>query len=264
MKCAEWIKITGLFLITALLSNNLRAQEAVTQDTTTEKLSLRPDNIFGIDSVKPSLRNDYAVMRDTSTSGRKPLSYQYIRPQDAIWGKRVWEEIDTRQKMNLAFNYPSYDEKGNSLTFINILIKAIMSGEVTAFSPTDDRFTTPMSEEEVANTVHGESQTIQVVDPITGIETDTTIYNDFDPNSVTFYRLKEDWVFDKQTSRLYCRILGIAPLKNIYNEDGSLRARTPMFWLYYPDLRSILAKYEVYNANNYYQRLSWEDLFAMW
>src|SRR5699024_4580763 len=120
-----------------------------------------------------------------------------------------------------------------------------------------------MSEEEVANTVHGESQTIQVVDPITGIETDTTIYNDFDPNSVTFYRLKEDWVFDKQTSRLYCRILGIAPLKNIYNEDGSLRARTPMFWLYYPDLRSILAKYEVYNANNYYQRLSWEDLFAM-
>ena len=224
-------------------------------------VSLRPDNVFGIDSTKPSLRNDWAVDRDTSSL--VPLTYQYIRPDDAIWGKRVWVEIDTRQKMNLSFRYPGYDENGNSLTLINILLNAITRDSIQAFNPIDDRFTTPMSASDVAQEVHGQAQTIRVTNPITGQETDTTIYNDFDPNSVTRYRLKEDWVFDKGTSTLYCRIIGIAPERTILNDDGSIRAYAPMFWLYYPDLRPVLAQYDVFNPSNYYQRMTWEDLFEM-
>ena len=53
------------------------------------------------------------------------------------------------------------------------------------------------------------------------------------------------------------------PLKTIYNSDGSERAESPMFWLYYPDLRPILAKFDVYNPKNYMARMSWEDLFEM-
>lgn len=232
------------------------------QNAPSQKVSLRADNVFGIDSVKPSLRNNMAVIVDTN-SIRKPLAYQYIRPDDAIWGKRVWVEIDTRQKMNLPFRYPGYDAEGRSMTFINILLNAVLDSQVVAFSPIDDRFTTPMSIAEVQQLIHGKAQTIRVVNPITGLETDTTIYNDFDPNSVTRYRLKEDWVFDKGTSTLYCRIIGIAPERTIYNSDGSVRAHAPMFWLYYPDLRPILSQYDVFNPKNFYQRMSWEDLFAM-
>ena len=37
---------------------------------------------------------------------------------------------------------------------------------------------------------------------------------------------------------------------------------TPMFWVYYPDLRPILAKYEVYNPKNMgNSRMTWEELF---
>jgi gliding motility associated protien GldN len=224
-------------------------------------VSLRPDNVFGVDSTKPSLRNDWAVDRDTSST--VPLTYQYIRPDDAIWGKRVWVEIDTHQKMNLPFRYPGYDERGNSLTLINILLNAVTQDSIQAFNPIDDRFTTPMSPAEVAQEVHGQAQNIRVTNPITGQETDTTIYNDFDPNSVSRYRLKEDWVFDKGTSTLYCRIIGIAPERTVLNDDGSIRAYAPMFWIYYPDIRPVLAKYDVFNPNNYYQRLSWEDLFEL-
>ncbi len=262
MKSAGWIKITGLLLLAAGISHGLSAQGVTAPAEDTDKITLRADNVFGIDSVKPSLRNNLAVIKDTNSMNR-PLAYQYIRPVDAIWGKRVWEEIDVRQKMNLSFTYPGYDAQGNSLTFINILLNAVLSGKVTAFSPVDDRFTTPLTIQQVQQLIHGKPQTIRVVDPITGVESDTTIYNDFNPQSVTFYRLKEDWVFDKQTSVLYCRIIGIAPLQTIYNDDGSVRAHAPMFWLYYPDMRPILAKYEVYNPRNYYQRMTWEDLFAM-
>ena len=35
-----------------------------------------------------------------------------------------------------------------------------------------------------------------------------------------------------------------------------------LFWVYYPDLRPILAKYEVYNPKNMGQsRMTWEELF---
>jgi hypothetical protein len=35
-----------------------------------------------------------------------------------------------------------------------------------------------------------------------------------------------------------------------------------MFWVYYPDLRKTLAKYEVYNPKNLgYGRMTWEELF---
>lgn len=223
-------------------------------------VSQRPDNAYGlIDSTKESMRNDGAVLQDVNRDN-KPLAYQYIRPDDAIWGKRIWEEIDTRLKMNLPFRYASDEDNGNQ-RLINIFIKSIMDSTIVAFNPIDDRFTTPMSRAEIMNTLVGKKDTVRVVDPVTGKESTQVIRNDFNPDDVTRYRIKEDWIFDKQTSTLYCRILGIAPEKTIRNSDGSIRAYTPMFWLYYPDLRPILAKYDVYNPKNFTMRMSWEDLF---
>ncbi len=62
---------------------------------------------------------------------------------------------------------------------------------------------------------------------------------------------------------MYVRILGIAPEKTILNADGSFRAVLPIFWVYYPDLRTFLAKYEAYNGKNYGARMSWEELLKV-
>jgi gliding motility associated protien GldN len=94
-----------------------------------------------------------------------------------------------------------------------------------------------------------------------GLMRDTTIVNEFDPDKVERYWIKEDWVFDKESSRMQVRILGIAPLKTITNDDGSFRDVTPIFWVYYPDLRPIFARHEVYNGKNFGARMSWEELF---
>ncbi|HEX4851002.1 MAG TPA: gliding motility protein GldN, partial [Puia sp.] len=83
----------------------------------------------------------------------------------------------------------------------------------------------------------------------------------FNPDMVEKYEIKEEWVFDKESSRMHVRILGIAPEKTILNADGSVRAAVPIFWVYYPDLRPMLAKYEAYNGKNYGARMSWEELF---
>jgi len=85
----------------------------------------------------------------------------------------------------------------------------------------------------------------------------------FDAKSVVKLRIKEEWVFDREASRMFVRILGIAPLKTLYFPNGKERpGSSPMFWVYYPDLRPMLAKYEVYNPKNMGQsRMTWEELF---
>lgn len=252
MKWMEGMKRIGLLVITICFSGSLLAQE---QDSAAA--------VLGDEFNTKPLRNDYAVKREDNKE-RTPLAYQYIRPKDAVWGKRVWEEIDTREKMNHPFVYEGEDEQGNSMMLINILVQAVLDGEITAFKGVDDRFTTPLTLEEVNTELKGQADTIPVTDPITGEVTQEIIRNDFNPEMVKSFRIKEDWVFDRQTSRLYCRIIGIAPLEDKLDpETGELRGRMPLFWLYYPDLRPVLAQYDVYNPDNFYQHITWEDLFEM-
>ena len=54
---------------------------------------------------------------------------------------------------------------------------------------------------------------------------------------------------------------GFATQVVILNDDGSFRAVLPLFWVYYPDLRPMLAKFEAYNGKNFGARMSWEELF---
>jgi gliding motility associated protien GldN len=214
------------------------------------------------DTPRKSLRVD-GVTSKNSVRDRVPIAYDNIREDDKFWEKRIWQVIDIREKMNLPFQYNVEDENGINQLFINILLASIKSGEITAFNPIDDRFTTPMTYAEIQTKTSGEERTVRSIDPVTGEEKMVTTRDEFDPRTIVQYKLKEIWVFDKEASALKTRILGIAPMVSRMNEDGSLRASIPLFWVYYPDLRPVLAKFDVYNQNNDAASMSWEDLFEM-
>lgn len=211
------------------------------------------------DSVAPSLRNDNAIDRQLVRE-RVPLAYENIREDDAVYRQRVWREIDTREKMNLPFRYAANEDNGNQ-RFISILYNAIQSGDITVFSGDDDRFTIPLTKEQVSQTITGGLDTVPVVD----LNGETTGYEArqrmIEPDSIYRFRLKEEWIFDKESSRMFVRILGIAPVMRKYTSTGMDVGDITLFWAYYPDLRPTLAKYEVYNGNNYAGRMSWEELF---
>src|SRR5579862_1912119 len=232
-------------------------------DTTKKPANIEPDIV--LDTPLKSLRNDASIER-TLIKDRTPLAYQYIREDDAVYRQRVWREIDVHEKMNLPFSYSATEDNGNQ-RFIMILLNAIKSGEITAFDPQNDRFTTPYTFKDIATSLVGKPHVIQIPDfakdpdGSKGLTKDTTIMDVFNAESIERYWIKEEWVFDKQTSRMYARILGIAPLKTLINSDGSFRDVAPVFWVYYPDLRAMLAKYEAYNGKNYGARMSWEELF---
>lgn len=213
-------------------------------------------------STRMSLRNDAGVDQNL-IKDKAPLPYEQIREDDAVFRVRVWRIIDTREKMNLPFNYSADEDNGNQ-RFISILLHSINSGELTAFSGDDDRFTTPITPQQAIDAFgNGGKDTVPTYDQegnITGYQVRTKEIN---PDSIYKFEVKEEWIFDKETSRLYVRILGIAPVMPYYLSTGQQVAGSdrPLWWVYYPDARPVLAKYEVYNPKNFAARMSWEDLF---
>jgi gliding motility associated protien GldN len=242
------------------------ATAAVAPQDTAKPAMVIPDADIKLDTIRRSLRND-AVIERNLVKDRTPLPYEHIREDDAVYRQRVWREIDVHEKMNLPFVYKATEDNGSQM-FINILLQAIKSGQITAFDAlVDDRFTTPITFKQISEELVAKPHVVQIpdmkLDPdgSKGTMKDSLITEDFDAGIVERYEIKEEWVFDKQSSRMHVRILGICPEKAIRNPDGSFRAVAPLFWVYYPDLRPMLAKFEAYNGKNYGARMSWEELF---
>ena len=218
-----------------------------------------------IQPVKKSLRPETALdNHNTLIEERTPLPYQQLRQEDAAYDERIWREIDTREKINLSFRYAADADNGNQ-RFISILFKAIQDGPdnggVTAFSNVDDRFTTPMTKSEVAKAISGGSASVPIYDSLGNVIGNKETIAEVNLDSFYKFRIKEEVIFDKQSSRLFWRILGIAPVKRVITASGVDLGYTELFWVYYPDMRPIFAKYYVYNGKNYGARTTWEDLF---
>ncbi len=252
---------------------NPTTQPGTNQPTTTTNNTTQPTfNPYGnvpieVDSsgvsdtiVKKSLRPDNAYDK-SSVNQRTPLVYEHLRADDALFAEKVWRELDLREKMNQTFRYKAESDNGSQV-FVDILLKAVNTGQVTAFN--DDRFTTPVTPADVALKTQGSNDTVAVTDPLdpTKIIKYKVTRASFNAENVTKIAMKEEWVFDRESSRMFCRILGIAPLQTKFFPNGQPMGSIPLFWVYYPDLRPILTKYEVYNPKNMGQgRMTWEELF---
>ncbi|MFT5833169.1 MAG: gliding motility associated protein GldN [Cognaticolwellia sp.] len=182
-----------------------------------------------------------------------PLKYDNIRQADVFWEKRIWRVLDVREKMNKPFVYPENP-------FINIILEAAQQGELTVYM--DEKFTMPLSKAETKN-IGVSIDTTEIFDPVT-FESKLVVTRDIlNWENVKRFRLKEVWFFDEETSTMQVRIIGIAPLREVYDSQDNFKYEQPMFWAYYPQLRKALASQEVFNPLNDAGRMSWEDIMEM-
>ncbi len=190
----------------------------------------------------------------------KPTPYPNIREADVMFSKRIWREIDTREKMNQYLSAP----KGR---LIDVIMNAIADGELTAYDPTPtakdidgDSFSVPLSPA-AAKSKMVDSSLVDSFDKNTGEKTGShMVLGDFVADSVVKFRIKEDWIFDKQRSLFEPRIIGIAPMIRI-KVGNAINDYQPAFWIYFPDARAIFATKEVVNDNNDATGLSFDDVF---
>ncbi len=214
-----------------------------------------------IKKVKKSMRPDESVSGGDAIRERTPLPYEDLRMDDAVYRHKIWREIDAREKINLPFRY-SADENSGNQRFISILLQAIQDDStLLVFNSIDDRFTTPMSKSEISKAVAGDIIEVPQFDSLGNPLPSIRKRNEVNLDSFYRFRVKEEVVFDKESSRLFFRILGIAPVKDVITSAGVNLGPTELFWIYYPDFRPVFAKNDVYNGKNFGARMSWEELF---
>lgn len=190
---------------------------------------------------------------------KEPVSYPKLRKSDVMWQKRIWREIDFREKINHYFYYP-IDPHNHWKSFMQIVMDGLNEGTITAYDiSSTDEFLVPLTFQEViGRQVDTSYQTLQRPYPPYE-EYDTIIFTEFDPTKIMRLRIKEDWYFDKQRSQMMVRIIGLCPVM-VKKVDGVER-REALFWIYFPEAREIFAQALIYNRFNDAMRLTYDDAF---
>jgi gliding motility associated protien GldN len=241
----------ALFLIsgTPLLAQDPEEIETTTPDPTpSEEITVEDNGETPLDDV---------VKKEIMLE-RKVLAYQPVRESDIFWEKRIWRVIDVREKMNLPFAYPEEP-------FFKILSDAASKGDLPVYTTDEDgaKFKKRMSTDDVLSQL-SKTDTVVTFDPETYEEKVAIVRNDVNWENVKRFRIKEVWYFDKETSQLNVRILGIAPMIDVTDNEGNFRFEKPMFWVYYPQAREMFARHRVFTlGGNTNATISWEDMFEM-
>lgn len=188
---------------------------------------------------------------------RRPISYTSLREADVTWEKRVWRDIDLREKQNQALYYPlEYNACRTSL--FQTITRQILKGNIIAFK--DEDFLIPYEINEWKNKIVKVDTVEQTVyDPQGNESYDRVPYVDSTSiyERILKYRVKEDWFFDKQKSSIDVRIIGLAAYE--YNEERDYYRE--IFWVYFPSCRPYFARKDVYNFKNDAERRSIDDIF---
>jgi gliding motility associated protien GldN len=193
---------------------------------------------------------------------RKVVPWPYLREADVFWAKRITRVIDVREKQNQCMQWPK-----NPLSLV--LYNAVRDGKLIPY--VDDSLRSVMTVEEFlgrgSDTDYVETR-YDENDP-TLTRTDT-VYTPFRPEEkIKKYRVLEDWIFDKKESRMYVRIIAIAPLFNPKVAGIELGEQDLCVLKYHRspddadrnDIRDITVNMEVFNRQNDAARVTFDDWF---
>lgn len=262
--------VTFVFL-SAAISQNAAGPSTAMKPNSSNFFSQGPGDSLPVEIIdhsaqlpkgKMPLRNDFPYQQAPYQQS-KALPYPTVKQENITFNVRIWENIDTRKPENRPLMYALDDFGSHQL--ITLMLSAIREGKVTAFSSEDDRFTTPLTPQQVTEAMGNGLDTAAVYDMDGNLSGYQVRTKSIDLDSVYTFCIKEDWFYDKNYGKMMVRILGIAPIVSYKLSTGDIipHSEHPIFWLYFQDFRSILTKYKAYNTQHTGTKIPFEELFDL-
>jgi gliding motility associated protien GldN len=253
-----------------------KGKKKVTKKPVTTQQAAATNNRNAVTSAKPGADTIKKFVKGPAKPFDRPLDgyfkknnilsakvtpYPNLRESDVAFAKRVWREIDVREKMNAYLASPKQ-------RLIDVLMNAINAGELTAYDatpnptkddPNGDSFSTPLTAGEAKGKL-ADSSAVDKFDKDGNKIGSTMTAGELSPDSLLKFRIKEDWIFDRQRSIFEPRIVGIAPMIKV--KVGNSEDYQPAFWVNFTEARHILATKEIVSRNSDATGLSFDDAFV--
>ena len=207
---------------------------------------------------------DSNIPTNPDLSSLEPIDYLEPRPDDVMWSKVLWRQIDLREKLNQPLYFPITPSDGR-ISLFNYIFKLLEENKISAYKY-DEKSENFIPENKVSfsNLLKTMDTYYEVIrDSVSGDSIGIRI-NDVDVKSNEVYKfyLKEVWYFDQIESALKVKILAICP--QWYHKDPQSQEilKTPLFWVPFESLRTHLAKQAIIvNDYNNSARMTLDDFF---
>ena len=232
-----------------------------------------------LDAIRPPI--DHIVEIHPYLDTYKPMDLAYIRIDDILYSRLIWSVIDLREKINHPLYFPT-ETKGNWKSLMQAILDATTDSSEANPNPLrvykDEYLTTPYAMEGLQNNM-GQTSIEPGIDEygnFTG--EDKVIFVPWGPREVFQYHLKDMYIIDKQRSVMEPRLMAVAPMfwfepinpagtyvEENYDDDMPavpLRRWRRYGWLYFKEMRPMLAVTNVFNEQNNAQRRTYDDIFA--
>ena len=220
----------------------LQGEEADVSEDVLESSEFNEDDSGYLDDI---------VIR-TAAEDLRTLDYAPLEEIDVIWQRKVWRVIDLREKLNQPF-------KNEDRPLFTIFNELSDNGDIKVFK--DENFKEAMGADELVSLLN-RVDTVTVYDPETYEEKIEITESPINPHDIARFRVKEVWYFDKKHSVMKARILGIAPIQDVFDDEtGVFKYSLPLFWVYYPKARKFLGREYVPNDFNDVAPMRWDKLF---
>jgi len=206
------------------------------------------------------------------------------RADDIVWSRIVYRIIDMRDKQNYQLYFPVIPNEQYKSLF-RIILEAAVNDSLKAYEKIE-RDIQPIfkkvvskdslknyfqiCEKDTVNNVIRKTPLI-VGDSITQQPTISSYaYKDYVKNQLKFL-VQEIVFFDKHTSRMYSKIIAIAPLNALTETNVTLEGTVDTWsyfqssvlcWFLFDELRPYLAKQYVIPSGNDTQRLTYDEFFV--
>ena len=179
-------------------------------------------------------------------------------PEDVVWRRDIYREVDLNQDANGGLYYPvePMDKQVNLFTYV---FKLALNGYVPVYEYRLD------GNESFTDSARVKMKTILDNFHIYYEEKDGKIRvdnSDIPSAEVKLYYLKESAYYDQANSTFHRKVLALCPVMLREDDFGGEAAKYPLFWVKYSDLAPYLSRQTVMTSNlNNAATMSMEDYF---
>ena len=214
------------------------------------------------------------------------LASVFHRTEDIVWSRYIYRVIDMRYKQNYQLYFPVTSADPQYRNLFKVMLDAIVNDtSVHVYEKSQEpgdikpRLETPLAKDQIPGLLNTDREGISDGDIATSdymlihydSVTDKMSFNDYMYQQYVRNQLKfmilEIVFFDKHYSRLFSKIIAIAPMssEDIEGEDTPIMDalyQSIRFWVVYDDFRPYMARQYMIPQSNDSKRVTFEQFFA--